>query len=90
MKNIRFTQKYTIAGREYQPGWVGKFRDSAADAAVMAGAAFYVSEGVRALKYTPTQKLSVECIQDTDDAMEAAPKGAEKAPKQKTFTTKED
>jgi len=88
MKNIRFLKKYTIQGREYCPGWVGKFRDSTADKAVMAGAAFYVSDSVRALKYKPAQKLSVECIQPMDDAMEAAPKGA--TLKQKTLTNKED
>ena len=74
MKKVRFTKNHDI----YGIGTVAGFRDSKANLLIANGVAVEVNPAVRMLKYAPTAPVSVECVQDTVEEIEAAPKGAVK------------
>ena len=67
MRKVRFQKTYILSGRQYAAGTVAGLKDSKAMQAVLSGAAVYVSDDVRALKYAPTAKVAVECVQPDEE-----------------------
>lgn len=83
MKKVRFTKTTVVNGKIYMEGWVAGFRDSVANNLLLTGKAKEAHPNARLLKYAPEQKVSIECVVDTNDLVESAPKGATTEPEER-------